>query len=273
VPRQAYTSDQGRFEFPDIEPGGYRLTARSLTDPSLISDSIETDTSGTATNDLSVNLLFRRESVAGVRHAPSIVTVTEVDQKVSKDARKAFKKGLEFKRDDEPDKALKSFARAIELYPDYLQALAERGDLYVTQHKLTEAAEDFARALRIDARNGLALRGAGYCKLEKREFTGAAEDFERSISADPNNPNTYLLLGISYLELDRLDLAGPALRKAIDLGVVRAHIHLGNLYARGHQYGQAADELELFLKAEPLASDAAEMRAVEAQWRARATAP
>jgi Tfp pilus assembly protein PilF len=277
VPRQTYTNDQGRFEFPGIEEGGYTLTARGVNDPNLVSESVAADTNRTATSNLNVNLILRRESDTARSPKPAaIVTTAEADQKVPKEARKAFKEGVKLRKDNEPDKALESFNRAVGIYPDYFQALAERGDLHVFQRKLTEAAADFERALKINQRYGPALRGAGYCKLEKREFAEAINDLEKSVTAQPDNANTYLLLGIAYLELDRREPARIALFKALSFNSpreLRAHIYLGNLYARERLYKEAADELHKYLEASPGDPDAATIRKIESQWRAHVAGP
>lgn len=272
-PRQAYTTEQGRFEFPNMEEGGYILSARSLSDSRLISEPLETDTSRTATSNLTVNLVLREASSVNEKRKPGLIGVDEAEQKIPKEARKAFKEALKFKDDHDTGKALEKFNRAIELFPEYFQARAQRGDLYISQGKLVEAAADFDRALEANSRYAPALRGSGYCKLEKQEFAAAAKDFEHSLSAEPDNASAYLLLGIANFELNQNEGSRQALKRALVLGAIRAHIYLGNLYAREHQYQQAADELLLYLKAEPTASDAAQVRAVEAQWRARAAAP
>src|SRR5436309_1113805 len=62
VPRQTYTTEQGRYEFPGIPEGSYTLSAKSLSDTDLVSESVETDTNRTATGNLNVNLSLRRES-------------------------------------------------------------------------------------------------------------------------------------------------------------------------------------------------------------------
>jgi tetratricopeptide (TPR) repeat protein len=278
VPRQAYTNEQGRFEFPGIEEGGYTLTAKSMNDPQLISESVEADTSRTATGNLNVNLILRRgsEPPADNLKPAEVVTTAEAGQQVPKEARQAFKAGLRFRRANEPDKALQSFTHAVELYPEYFQALAARGDLRVLQRRLGEAAADFESALKVNPRYGPALRGAGYCKLEKREFVEAIKDFEKSLTAQPDNANTYLLLGIAYLELDRRDAAKAALFKALSFNSpheLRAYLYLANLYAREHLYTEAAEELHKYLEANPTAPDAANLKAIESQWRARAAAP
>lgn len=272
-PRQAYTSEQGRFEFPNMEEGGYILTARSLTDARLVSETLETDTSRTATSNLTVNLVLREVSAANEKRKPGLIGVDEAEQKIPKEARKAFKEALKFKEDRNSGKALEKFNRAIELFPEYFQARAQRGDIYISQGKLVEAAADFDRALEANSHYAPALRGSGYCKLEKQDFAAAARDLERSLSAEPDNASAYLLLGIANFELNQNEVSRQALKRALGLGAVRAHIYLGNLYAREHQYQQAADELLLYLKAEPTASDAAQVRAVEAKWRSRSSAP
>lgn len=275
--RQAYTNDLGRFEFEGMEEGTYTLTAKSLDDPALRSESVVTDSSRTATGNLNVSLTLRREPRADERVRPAeVLTAAEAEQRVPKDALKAFRQAAKFAKNKEPDKALRSYTRAVELYPEYFQALAARGDLLVTQRKLAEASADFERALKLNAQYAPALRGSGYCKLEKREFDGAAKDFEKAVSAQPDNANTYLLLGIAYLELDRRAAAKEALFKALGSGSrqeLRAYIYLANLYAREQQYKEAAEELHKYLEAVPGDPDAAKLRAVEARWLRLSASP
>lgn len=276
VPRQTYTTEQGRFEFQGIPEGSYSLTAKSLSDPKLAAEAVETDTSRTATGSLNVRLILRKEAGTTVSVKAEVITVAEAGQKIPKQARKAFSEGVKFMEENQSEKALQSLSRAIELFPEYFQALAVRGDLQVLQRKLTEAATDFERALKISPRYGPALRGAGYCQLEKREFDEAIKYLEQSITAQPEHANAYLLLGIAYLELDRREQSKAALLKALSFNTsreLRAHIYLGNLYARERLYAQAAEELRKYLEANPADPDAADLKAVESQWRARAAAP
>jgi Tfp pilus assembly protein PilF len=53
------------------------------------------------------------------------------------------------------------------------------------------------------------------------------------------------LLGIANLELDRREAAKASLAKALLINppAIRAHIYLANLYAKDHQFKEAADEL------------------------------
>ena len=276
MPNKAFANDSGRLEFPGMPDGQYTVIASSPSDPNLMSDLVEMNPSRLANGNLTVQLLLRNRSDNKKGPKPGIIRAGENEQRIPKEARKAFNDGLKFKGNDEPLKAVESFNRAVELYHDYYQAFSERGDVNVSQRKLEEAAADFDRALKINAYYGPALRGSGYCKLEKKEFADAIDLFEKSISADPNNANTHLLMGIANLELDRREPARDALQKALSFDtqpVPRAHIYLANLYARERKYLQAADELHKYIEADPAAADAAGMREIEAKWRTRAVAP
>src|SRR6266566_5259764 len=275
VPRKAFANDSGRLEFPEMPDGQYTLTATSLSNPNLMSDVVETNPSRLANGNLTVQLLLRDRSDNPKRSTSGVIRAGENERRIPKEARKAFNEGLKFKGNDEPLKALESFNRAVERYPEYYEAFSERGDVNVSQRDLEEAAADFGRALKINDHYGPALRGSGYCKLEKREFADAIKLFEKSISADPSNANTNLLLGIANLELDRREEAKQALLKALSFTppAVRAHIYLANVYAKEHLYQQAADELHKYLEAEPMAPDRSNLKSIESQWRAKAIAP
>lgn len=274
INRETLTNDNGRYEFHDLPGGVYTLSAQSLLDPSLASAPTDADTSRTATGQLTVNLSLRASAtVTATRTGPPVVSVAELEQRVPPEARKAFRQGLKHKRDGQADEALASFTRAIELHPEYFQALAERGQMRAARRELKDAAEDFERALSVNAHHEASLRGAGYCKLEAREFERAAEFFERAAAVEPLNASTHLLLGVANLELGRREASRKSLRRALEIdpkGAVRAHVHLANLLALEHRYAEAADELRLYIDAVILDPELDEMRKVEARWRALA---
>lgn len=275
INRIAVTSDSGRYEFRELPPGKYSVAAVSIADSSLASGPSEADTSNAGTGRLTINLSLRAPAAApnDAARRPATVSVAEATQRVPREARRAFERGLKLKRQGRADEALLSLTRAVESFPDYFQALAERGDLLVARRELRAAAADFERALRANARYEPALRGAGYCKLEARDFAGAADYLGRAATADPARAGTHLLLGVALLELDRRDDAHQSLQQALKLdpgGASRAHIHLANLYARERRFREAADELRLYLETAVADPEAPEMRKVEARWRALA---
>jgi tetratricopeptide (TPR) repeat protein len=272
--REVLTTDQGRYEFMNIPGGRYTLTVVNPQDPTHYTEPTLADTSRSAGNRVIVHLYLRVAPVTAKKGAkPGVVSVAEASQQIPKEARKAYEEGLKRRGENQLDKALASFDRAIQLYPEYFQALAQHGEIRISRNQISEAVDDFERALKLYEDYEPALRGIGYCKLEQQQFAEAARYLERALSVDPNNSNSHLFLGIATLALDRRDEAFNSLQQALKLdsrGAVTAHIYLADLHAREGRYKQAADELRVYLDARPDAPNAARLRMREAELRARA---
>jgi len=272
VNREALANDAGRYEFAELPAGSYQLEARSPTGGNPAFGSVETHTTRTATNSLTANIAMRAEAVKTSGPKPAVVSAADAGQKVPPQARKAFEEAVKFRGSNDPAKALASFTQAIELYPAYYQALAARADMHLSRRQLSEAAADFDRALKSNPRYGAALRGAGYCKLVRGQFAEAVEYFDKAVVAEPESARSFLLLGMANFELDRREQAKLALQQALKIDAaqsVRARLYLANIHAREGHFRRAADELRTYLEAAPSDPEAAELRKVEALWRAR----
>lgn len=266
------TDGSGRYQF-QVPGGRYRLAATNPQDSSQYTDPIEADTSRTAGNRLLVHIYLRMPPTKQKKDAkPGVISLAEASQQIPKDARKAFDEGLKRKADRQIDRAMENFTRAIDLYPNYFQALAERGELHITRNQIAEAIEDFERALKLNEDSGPALRGLGYCYLEQQKFADAVQRLERAIAVEPAIANTHLFLGIASLALDKREAARQSFQEALKIdrkGAVTAHIYLADLYAREERYKEAASELKIYLDARPDAPNAARLKAKEAELRAR----
>src|SRR5262245_43362981 len=143
------TDSSGRYQF-QVPGGRYRLSAVNPQNPEQYIDNIEADTSRTAGNRLVVNLYLRTAPAkTAVSSGPGVVSASEASQQIPKEARKAYDDGLKLRGRNQIEKALASFDRAIELYPDYVQALSERGELRITKNQIEPALGDFERALQV----------------------------------------------------------------------------------------------------------------------------
>jgi tetratricopeptide (TPR) repeat protein len=175
--------------------------------------------------------------------------------------------------DAQLEKALGSFDKAIEQFPDFFQAYSERGHLCIGMGDARGAAVDFDQALRINPAYGPALRGAGLCDFQQTRFSDAVVHLEKAADAEPWNATTQLFLGAANLALDRREEARAALNKALAIdpaGASRAHVHLANLWIRENRPQEAVAELEAYLATSPTAPDTEKLRAVAAQLRSQA---
>ena len=86
-----------------------------------------------------------------------------------------------FLRDE--DKAEEDLNKALEIEPQNLQALCDRGELRFKMDKFDEAAEDFNKILRIIPNDGRALCGLGDVKMAEDDKEGALSYFDDARSA------------------------------------------------------------------------------------------
>ncbi len=275
---QVFSDDMGRYEIRDLPRGRYHVNAVNPADPNQFTEAVEADTGRSFSGRLLVHIYLRyRATAEPVREkGGAMVSVAEATQHIPRGALKAFEQAIKFRSNKKLEQALGSLGKAIELYPAYFQALAERGHLKIAMGQMKEAAEDFARALELDPRYGPALRGSGICKFQQEKFAEAIEDLESAIAVEPNVSKSFLFLGVSYLALDRRELARAALQKALNLdpeGSSRARVHLANLYLKENRLQEAADELHAYLTAVPASPDAEKLRAIEAQLRSQLRKP
>jgi len=276
--RLVFTDDMGRFEVRDIPRGRHYLAATNPADPRQTHDPVEVETSRAFSGRLLVNIFlrYRVDETTSGKETKSTISVVEASQRVPKPAQKAFEKAVRFGANQEVDKALESFSESIELFPEYFQALAERGHLRIGKGDYGHAAADFSQALRLNDRYEPAVRGSGICKFQQGRLTDAVAELERATTLDPGIASTYLFLGIANVSLDRREAGRKALEKALSLDAAlaaRAHVHLANLYLKEDRFKDAATELDAYLSAAPNAPDAEKLKAVRAQIDSRLAKP
>jgi len=195
---------------------------------------------------------------------------------IPKAARKAYDQGIKLQKENKAQEALTEFNQAIELFPQYFQALTERANLLMQQNKLAEAEADFAQAIKLNGQYAPAWRGIGYCQLQQKNFAAAVSNLENAFVLDPKSPMTLLLLGYANLSLNRYEPAKQCLQAALKLSpesAARARVYLAEIFAREQKFKEAADEIRAYLKSKPDAADAANLRRLEEDWRARSKAP
>ena len=266
------SDDGGNYEFRGVTAGRYKVKAVSSDDPEQVSDVAESDSTRAYANRVQVDVYLRLPMHNKPGANPGVVDVVTAAQEVPKAARKAFEQALKLQKENQPDKALAQFEQAIAVYPDYFQALTERGNLLMTRQQVPDAAADFARALERNSRYIPALRGLGYCQLQQKQFDAALANLERAFTLDPKAALTLMLLGYANLSVNRTEPAKECLQEALKLdatNAARAHIYLGEIFAHEQKFTEAADSVRAYLKAKPDAADAAQLKELETKWRAQ----
>ncbi|HEX5082832.1 MAG TPA: tetratricopeptide repeat protein [Blastocatellia bacterium] len=274
--RETLTDDYGRYEIAGLSAGRYQVSATNPDAPEQYSERAESDSTRAFSNRVQIDVYLRLPLHSGKREAkPGTVSVAEVTQDIPKAARKAFDQGVKLQKENQREKALTAFNQAIELYPEYFQALTERANVLMGGNQLAEAAADFERALRLNEKYVPALRGLGYCQIQQKQFEPAVNNLELAFSIDPKIPLTLLLLGYANLSLNRYEPAKQCFEEALKLGpesAARAHVYLAEVFAHEQKFKEAADSIHRYLSLKPGAADAADLRKMESDWRGRGKA-
>lgn len=275
VKRDVITDDQGYYEIRGLSGGRFRMTAVNPNDSTMYSDPAEMDSTRAYANRLQINIYLRYPMHDKKDAPPGTVNAAEAAQDIPKSARKAYDQGMKLQKENKGEQAIIAFNQAIELYPKYFQALTERANLLMARNQLTEAAADFARALQFNDKYVPAMCGLGYCQIQQKQFEAAVSNLERAFALEPKVPLTLMLLGYANLSLSRYEPAKQCLEEALKLGsesAARAHVYLAEVFAHEQKFKEAADSIRRYLTLKPDAADAANLRKMEADWRARSKA-
>ena len=276
VKRDTLTDDQGSYEIRGLT-GRFRfdVSALNLNEPTQYTDPVNGDPTRAYANRLQINLQLRFPLNRATTLPPGTVNAVEAAQNIPKEARKAYEQGLKAQKENQPDKALAQFDQAIDAYPNYFQALAERGSLRMARNQHAEAAADFIAALKHNEKYVPALRGLGYCQLQQKHYDAALANLENAYKLAPQVGLTLMLLGYANLSVERYEPARQCLQEALRLdakGAARAHVYLAEILAHEQKFKEAADEIQTYLKANPQAADAVALKEMAAKWQAQSKA-
>jgi len=214
---------------------------------------------------------FKKEPVPGGKSISSAA----LQQKIPGPARKQFESALKQIDKNNYPAAQPFLERAIELFPDYVDARNELAVALLKSGNLADAEQHLRRALAADSAAFRPLLNLGLCLQRQQRFADAQPFLEKAVQLRPDHAPSLLLLG-SNLVLSGDDThAEPQLVRAYELGgteVARANFLLAQLYTRRKDYARAATALETYLRDDPNAPDAAHLREVLDQLRLRAGA-
>ncbi len=210
-----------------------------------------------------------RRAVSGTGGVTGVVFAQEVPD----EARKLYKKGAG-ELDDKKDAGLESLKKAVEIFPTFYDALDRLGSEYVLRKQYEEAAKYLIRAIDVNRRSYSSYYALGVASYNLKNLPAAIEALHAATVINPNSVNAQLFYGMvlridgSYEKAEKALLQAKALAKSSP--VAEIHWQLGLLYEKTERPRQAADELELYLKAAPKGTNTEQVKKLIEQLRAKA---
>ena len=239
-----YTNNAGAFQFGGLPASGYDVMAvRGLAEAH----------EHLASGDFGMNLRIRLNT-AGASQADGNATVSIAQYKVPQKARNAYHKAEEALSKNHLDEVNKELAKALEIYPDYAEALTLRGVMSLDASHPEAAVNDFDHAIKSDPGYSLAYTAMSAALNQLHKFDDALRSADRAISLSPSSWQSYFEMAKAYVgktdyqhALQQLSKAQSFLPKEYaPLHLVRAHVMLAL-----KNYADGLAELQEFLTLAP----------------------
>jgi tetratricopeptide (TPR) repeat protein len=147
------------------------------------------------------------------------ITVKVYDSEVfcstdNEDARKAYNDALGNEDLGKFDEAEQLYRRAIEIDPNYCDAMDNLGKLLRQQGRIDEAIDWYKQSLEILPDNTVAIQNLASAYLFQGKWEEAIQEYERLTEIAPENPEGFYGLGTTYLNLQQPEKAVEFLETA-----------------------------------------------------------
>lgn len=273
------TDASGRYRFVNLSQGAFLVrvitSGTNFTEQVVRVELFTLRTNSTHQEQVDITLKTLEEAKGKKTAINPGVTFA---QNVPENARKSYEKAVEaLTGDKDVPGGIDALLEAIRLFPDYFLALERLGAEYVRFNQFEPALLVLNRAIEINPRGALSHFAHGVAHYKLKHYPEASASLQKSVRLAPasqNAPMAFYYLGLSQLKEHKPAEATASLKKAFQSGGNQVppdgHMALAQLHSDDKHYKEAADELELYLKAAPDAPNARSIRELIAQLRSKA---
>ncbi|HUR99117.1 MAG TPA: carboxypeptidase regulatory-like domain-containing protein [Pyrinomonadaceae bacterium] len=266
------TDSSGRFMFTGVPSGRLSVTVLPLG-TNFEGQTREIEISGVGLrgqlipDNSQVDFYLKLKKGVEVSGGSEVVFVQEVPE----EARRIYKSAISDLDSQRVEQGIAELKQAVALFPTYFVALERLGAEQLKQKRWEEAAKNFAVCVSVNQRSFVSWYGLTYANFALRKWQDVLASSEKALELEKNSVNTLVLLGITQRNLQRFSEAEKSLIRAKKLDEGKTpdlYWNLALLYAYNlKKYQEAADALELYLKANPAIPDDTNVRKLIKQLR------
>lgn len=195
-----------------IDEGGAVTTARAISGHPLLKDAAVEAARGWTFSPTLIqgNPVKVLGTLTFTFNAPEYVlrdrTIERLKRQIALNPRNPklhYQLGRAYEANQQDGEALKAYARAIELKPDYGEAQVALGDLNMKLNRYDLALNAYKQAVLVDLTpetKAAAYRAMALIYFRRDQFKEAVEPFKQAIALAPQG-SLYLNLGLTYLKL------------------------------------------------------------------------
>lgn len=268
---RARTDSSGRFYFTGIPQGRYIIKVLPVgTNFEQKTEEVEIYGINAAGKPMADNI--QKDIYLRLRGGETNnVTGTTFAQEIPEDARKSYEKAVAALEDKKIEEGMSGLENSLKIFPNYYSALEKLGGLYINQRKYEDARNIFNRAVTVNTRSFNSWYSLSYINFNLKNLEPAIEAARKAIALNRTSANAHFVLGVSLRHAKQFQEAEKSLKQAekIAQGVSPdIHWNLALLYAHDLKlYKNAADQLELYIKANPNNPDNEKVKKLIKQFR------
>lgn len=185
-------------------------------------------------------------------------------QEVPPAALKEFKNGQKCIEKNDFTKAEQALKKALEIFPDYYDALDLLGSEYVKLGKHDLGVPMLQRAIEVNRVGWHSYYSLGVAMLELKHKDDGLQNLRRACELNPESPNANMRLGMVLASSSETQEEAIACfnRCAAKAGkqIPDVYLYLASLYSNRKQYREAVEALEKYLKVTPAGEDQKQQR-------------
>ncbi|OFV99712.1 MAG: hypothetical protein A3F68_02275 [Acidobacteria bacterium RIFCSPLOWO2_12_FULL_54_10] len=259
---RTYADAGGNFRFRKLNPASYTL---SFYIPAFgeISQTLHlTESNVTAKNRFEKRFEVGQEALNNARElGRGQVSVRQLTIEYS--ARREYDKAVDRLEDRDVDDAISHLQRALEISPQYMEAINNLGTIYFQLKDYSRAEEYFRRALVLEPNAFEPLLNLGGVLLALKQTDEILDLNLRAYELRPQDPLANAQLGLSYYFLEDYEQALQYISRTKEIDPIhftKPQLSLAEIHLRRGEYGLALRELREFLDRFPDSSEADDAR-------------
>jgi len=240
----------GRFKFDKLTAGSYTLSVAVAG----LGEWRRTVVVGPELADRKRRIQVAVKAEDFNRDANTGQTVSIRVLQLPKEAKDLYSKGLKCLEQRDTACAEDRMTAAVKAAPQFAEVWNQLGTMAYHRKDYTLAAERFRKALEADPQLYPPLVNLGGVSINLGDLETAWQANVRAVLREPNDALANAQLGMTYLAMDRLDLAEKYLKEACRLDPAHfslPQLHLAEVHFRRRQWALAARELETLLRLHP----------------------
>jgi tetratricopeptide (TPR) repeat protein len=154
------------------------------------------------------------------------------------------------------DQSIESFSKALEIHPQYEEALYNLGVVQKKAGRPDDAINSYQRAIAINSHNANAHNNLGNLLTQKGQIKESIEHLNLALKLNPKFAEAHNNLGLANMELNKLSECINNFLLAIECNpqYEGAYINLGRVYRELDEYDNEVNCYKKFLKNKPNSS-------------------